>query len=210
MTTLCTLKKKTSDAGFTMVEVIVAVTILAFATFGLIGMLQFSDQMSYRAKVNTKVAQILSAHIEQFSGMPFVEYKNIAASNFGVSTFQRGYFGSTPNSPGWPFFLNDDAFAEGLSIGAIDSATMGNTKYYLVYGKPLPPSTALRGLFPYVETVTLTFNQTSRAAPYTGTVTPYTSADSVTVDYKMQWIDQFNGVTNSISYTFNRDDPNQF
>lgn len=98
--------------GFTLVEVLVAGTILAFASFGLMALLRLSDHMTFRAKSDAKVSQIVRSRIGNLVEIPFDRMREYASENpstfdstSGISTkegvryvFKRGMMPPTTNN----------------------------------------------------------------------------------------------------------------
>jgi len=162
--------------GFTLVEAILATTILAFATFGVLGLLRLSDHMSYRAKVDAKASQLLRARVGVLEGLPFTKLRFLMASyapDSGNSyVFERGVLPVTGNNPtqGFPFLDDADPF-DGLYSSPL----------YFLSGKALPSGTGERSFFPYMENVTLIFSGPPSSA----------STGQVQVVYTLSWLDQF-------------------
>lgn len=172
-------------SAFTLVEVLLASVILAFASFGLVGLLKISDQMAYRARVEGAIASLLDTRGDLLVSSPFSRLVDLASTNTPVSgntyVFQKGLWNGANSSGVFPFLLPGES---GVS-----------TTNFLTYGKPLPGATGPRGLCPYVELVTLAFN----AAPV--------SASQVDVTYDVVWVDPMAATNKNFTFNFLKHDP---
>jgi prepilin-type N-terminal cleavage/methylation domain-containing protein len=174
------------QGGFTLVEVLVAATILAFATFGLTGLLRLSDQMAYRARADGQAANLFKSRSLVLSSMSFDQYRYIVRSTAeqpgGGYLFVRG---SLPNAAGvvptpfgqqFPFF------------GVVDA----NAPVYFFESRPLPGTVNLRSIYPYREEIEISFRNLSGVR-----VSAPTQAAVVRVVYTLTWSDPFGNETGS-------------
>ncbi len=165
-----------------MLEVLFAGTVLALATFTVLGLLRLSDEMSYRAKVDSKLSQIMKARSSLLVTSSFQSLRDKVESYAGnadhLYRFQNGVFTSTHisnpqfhsnNSLGFPFVETVDPFSAGPP----------EALKYLLSGKPLPGSNTYRDIFPFVEQIILDFDATPA------------SASEVSITYTIYWINEF-------------------
>lgn len=209
-----------------MVEVLMAGTILAMATFMVVGLLKLSDEMSYRAKVDAKVAQIMKSRAVMLVNMSFERLRSftsvsglsVGAQNtyeftrgqFGVGDVSNAQFRFSDNGNGFPFLDTYDPVT-------IDQT--GGGRLYLLSGKPLPTQTTPRDIFPFVERVSLQFVSYDNI--------PLPPGDSavcrVNVVYEIWWINEFirstvivdplsdtSGKVSSIAFEFAKYDPARY
>lgn len=178
-----------SSSAFTLVEVLLAGTILAFTMFGVMGLLKVSDEMTYRAKADARAAQFVRERVGSLIGMPFSKIRDVvsevAASDEGgyIWTFERGVLPVTEanSTSGFPF-------GEGLDLGDY------STPKYMLSSKSPDSPTEFREIFPYRERVLLDFPGV-----------PSTSREA-SVTYVLEWTDQFSGADRSVSLTFTKYD----
>lgn len=165
-----------------MLEVLFAGTVLALATFTVLGLLRLSDEMSYRAKVDSKLSQIMKARASLLVSSSFQGLRDkvapFADNPAHYYVFQNGKFLPSQinsnlyhvnNSLGFPFVEAVDQFSPG---------TYQDVKY-LLSGKPLPGSSNFREIFPFIEQVILDFDKVP------------TAATQVKVTYIIYWINEF-------------------
>jgi len=167
-------------------------TILAMATFMVVGLLKLSDEMSYRAKVDAKVSQIMKTRATMLVNMSFQRLRSIATGKSptagGWYEFINGQFNSSyvnnsqfhflPNGNGFPFLEVQDPFTWGT----------GNTGFqYLLTGKPLPGDTSLRQIFPFVEVIRLQFVDNGNVSQAINS----TAVRRVNVEYDVWWVNEF-------------------
>lgn len=201
-------------------------TILAMATFMVVGLLKLSDEMSYRAKVDAKVAQIMKSRASMLVNMSFERLEAIARES-GPPTlspikyqFTRGQFNAghvtdsnfyfPSNGRGFPFLDTYDPVTIDQGGGAL---------LYLISGKPLPGESAPRDIFPFVEVVRLQFTDYANSP-----VDPRISdAFRVNVEYDIWWVNEFirstvvvdplnddTGKISSIGFEFVKYDPTKY
>lgn len=178
--------------AFTLVEVMVAATILAFATFGLMGLLKLSDQAAFRARASGQAANIFKSRSLVFVSMPISYFRFLVsskpASSPGVWTFKRGVLPASPSvSPvaavgqDFPFF----------------SVSNANDPVYFFKSRPLPEQTQLRSIFPYSEEVTLSFYDSSGAP-----ASSLSAARFLEIKYALTWVDPFSNQTRALNFEF--------
>jgi Tfp pilus assembly protein PilV len=178
--------KLNNDSAFTMLEVLFAGTILAMATFMVLGLLKLSDEMSYRAKVDSKVSQIMKARAGVLVNASFASLVAKAATispTSGQYQFQLGNF-STNVISDTSYLGNGTASFPFLET--VDPFTTGsfNGDKYLLSGKPLPGTVDYRDIFPFKETVTLVFRDNDGPSSLSG-------ATAVKVTYAIWWVNEF-------------------
>ena len=166
-------------------------TILAMATFMVVGLLKLSDEMSFRAKIDAKVSQIMKTRATMLVNMSFDRLESFAigksANSQGFYQFINGQFNANyVTDPSFYFTGNINGFP---FLEPVDPFTLGQTtpEKYLLSGKPVPGSTTLRDIFPFVEVIELQFvdNANTVAAPGT------TAVRRVNVIYSVWWINEF-------------------
>jgi len=181
--------------GFTLVEVLVAATVLAFATFGLMWLLKLSDQSAFRARAAGQAANIFKSRTTVLVSLPISFYAYTLSwapgvGSGGVRNFARGGVipipsGASVVSPGtgqsFPFF------------DVVDP----NALVYFFKSRPTPGTTTLRDIFPYREELTLTFKDASG-----GVVSSVGEAKYLLIEYKLIWLDSFSGQTKSLDFSF--------
>lgn len=184
------LKHKDS-LGFTMVEVLMAGTILAMATFMVFGLLRLSDEMSFRAKVDAKVSQIMKTRATMLVNMSFDRLEGFAIGKVvgagGVYEFINGQFGSSyVNNPEFYFNNNPNGFP---FLEVVDPFTVGQVGpvKFLLSGKPLPGNANTRDIFPFVEVVKLQFVDKDNVVKTPGDA----SIIRVNVQYAVWWVNEF-------------------
>lgn len=175
-------------AAFTLVEVLVAVMIIGLGSFGLMALLKASDQMAYRGRVDGALAATTAARGGMLVSIPFsvlVGYATAATPVSGTTyAFQKGLWDGENPTGGFPFLL----------AGELDAGVQN----YLLHGKPLPGDVSPRGICPYVELVTVTFN----AAP--------AFAVQAQIAYDIVWTDPLSGAQGTLTFSFVKYDPNRF
>lgn len=183
-----------SDAikAFTMIEVLVAGTILAMATFMVVGLLKLSDEMSFRAKVDAKVSQIMKTRANSLVSMSFESLEGIAqgaqtVGGIGRYEFVNGQFNNTyVGNSSFYFSGNPNGFP---FLEAIDPFTIGqpNAFKFLLSAKPLPGNTGSRNIFPFVEKVVLQFVDNSNDPQPLGSST----IRRANIQYSVWWVNEF-------------------
>jgi len=177
--------------GFTILEVLFAMLVLAVTTFTVLGLLKLSDEMSYMAKADSKISQIIKARgsilvkgsFQRLVGAALTP--GVPAFAGDVYKFQNGRFTSshTPQTqyhnnlhPIFPFLESSYQFDISPSPGDVN---------HMLSGKPMPGDTNFRDIFPFIEYVELDFN----AAP--------AQANQVKITYRLYWVNEFKRVTDS-------------
>ena len=175
-----------------MIEVLMAGTILAMSTFMVVGLLKLSDEMSYRAKVDAKLSQIMKTRATTLVNMSFESMRQKVAGKIAYApnsySFTRGGFTSTYISD--PSYQFSDTTGNGFPfIEATDPFSTGpsNTLKFLLSGKPLPGDAPnnFRDIFPFVELINVEFKDSNgiSASPATAT--------RVQIFYAIWWINEF-------------------
>lgn len=185
-------RRRSLRGGFTLVEVMVAATILAFATFGLMGLLKLSDQAAFRARASGQAANIFKSRSLVFVSMPMSYFRFLVSSKpssgTGVWTFKRGVIPATSSAVPAPAVGQDFPFF---------SVQNANEAVYFFKSRPLPGTTALRPIFPYAEEVTLSFYDGSGAP-----VSSLSSARFLKIKYSLIWMDPFSDQKRSLDFEF--------
>ncbi len=166
-------------------------TILAMATFMVVGLLKLSDEMSFRAKVDAKVAQIMKSRANMLINMPFSRLKEIAngkAVSGGWYEFINGEFNSTYiSNPQFHFSNNSNGFPFQEPVDPISLGQTAGDFRFLLSGKPLPGDTTVRKIFPYVEVIQLQFvDDDNNTVPLNDS-----SLRRVNVVYTVWWVNEF-------------------
>ena len=171
-------------------EMIVATSILSFATFGILGVLKLSDQMAYRARSDSKASQVFKSRCSMLVALPasyFIYKVKDMASLGGSWEFSRGVLprgdGELNTSSGqiFPFFEVEDADAP----------------VYFFQAKPLPGEQALRSVYPYREELKLTFKGLNGEASSAIRDTRY-----LVFEYSLIWFDTFSGKNRALTFKF--------
>jgi hypothetical protein len=184
--------------------------------------------MSYRAKVDAKVAQIMKSRAAMLVNMSFERLESFALAPGLVAgpqnkyEFTRGQFGPgnvsnalfrfSDNGNGFPFLDVYDPVTAGQTGGGVGPL-------YLLSGKPLPTETTPRNIFPFVERVRLQF------VSYDNIPLPPGDSDicRVNVEYEIWWVNEFirstvvvdplndeAGKISSIAFEFAKYDPARY
>jgi hypothetical protein len=182
------IKDRNKLAAFTMLEVLFAGLVLSMATFTILGLLRLSDEMSYRAKADARVAQLFKARASTLVKGSFENLRQIAMASGGPTggtnfIYQNGRFTSGHVSSGSPYNNNLNPFFHLFleSVDPLGGSVNSQDVKYLLEGKPLPGDNLFREIFPFIEEIRLNFDQ----APSTGTPT------KVDVTYSLTWINEF-------------------
>ena len=93
--TLPETKKLRSSRGFTIMEVALAATVLAFTLMGMIGVVESGAKMLDLSRKQTIAAQILHSEIDQLRLKSWTTITGYSVSNAVSSPFTAGYAPST-------------------------------------------------------------------------------------------------------------------
>jgi prepilin-type N-terminal cleavage/methylation domain-containing protein len=182
-----------SRKGFTLVEVLLAASILAFATFGILGLLKLSDQMAFRARADGKGAQIFKSRTLSLVSLPVPYFRHIVVS--------RG--GAVPSNGVWKFERGSSAeLTPGGKVFPFWGVSNPDEVVYLFKSRPLPGQKTLRSIFPYEEAVELSFFYDRNARDLITDRLGLGSARSMRVVYFLKWKDSFAGQDRVLKFEF--------
>jgi len=191
--------KFSSRSAFTLVEVLVASTILAFATFGLLGLLRLSDQMAFRARADGKAAQIFKSRTLSLASLPVSYFRHLVLYGGDGNGFTKSSL-----SGGWLFergSLSGEAVATNIfPLGEVEDPTQ---PVFLFKTRPLPGQTDLRLVFPYKESVELSFFSDFEGV---GGVSVPSLARSMRIIYVLSWRDSFADQDRVLRFEFLKND----
>lgn len=177
-----------------MIEVLVAATILGLATFMVLGLLKLSDEMSYRARVDAKLSQVMRARAANLVKMSFDSLRQKVSGKVSLggagSTFEFIHGGFTSAYVNESSYLFADSTGNGFPfLESQDPFTYNATGSlrFLLSGKPLPgdPASNYRSVFPFVEKIKIIFQNSN------GQVAVPSVAVRVRIEYEVWWINEF-------------------
>lgn len=180
--------------GFTLLEVIVAATVLSLASFGIFGSLAVMERLSFQAVARESAGRMFQARLQLLESMPFHSYRELASmkppSASNTWRFQYGEIPGVPNTIGgpWLFYLPKDSSV----------SPDVNELRHLMSSKP---SAGGAGLFPFFERVEISFP----TAP--------SNSNKVMVQYTLEWLDNSyseNGSFHNYTFSFEKLDPSYY
>jgi prepilin-type N-terminal cleavage/methylation domain-containing protein len=145
--------KKQSEAGLSLVEVIIAIAILGVMAGGILGSFRYGFFLMQMVRENQRATQIL---LEKVETLRLYSWTQVNSNGFIPSTFTDVYDpqGAT-NGKG-------TVYSGTLTVSPISSATLSGCSYYT-----------------NMRQITITLQWTTRTIPRTRTLTTYIARDGL-------------------------------